>query len=63
MKGTPSVTKVKAKDWEGIPNQEYVHKIGESNYTSFLKSHGSVLVMFYAPCKYFMIINNTLAFL
>jgi len=48
MRSTRS-TKTLAKDWDGIPGQEYVYKLSEGNYSNFLKSHESALIMFYAP--------------
>ena len=38
--------------WVDIDGHEYLHYLGAHNFDTFLENHDSVLVMFYAPCKY-----------
>lgn len=44
------------KDWDDTPEASSLHKLTEENLSAFLKANESVLVMFYAPCKFQ---NNT----
>jgi hypothetical protein len=41
-------------DWDGLPGSEHIHKLTDDNLTAFLKSREAVLVMFYAPCTYYV---------
>ena len=36
--------------WSDTPSK--VHHLSDSDFDVFIKDHKSVLVMFYAPCKY-----------
>jgi hypothetical protein len=36
--------------WSDEPSN--VHHLTDDNFDEFVKDHDSVLVMFYAPCKY-----------
>ena len=40
------------EQWLDIDGHEYLHYLGAQNFDTFLQNHDSVLVMFYAPCKY-----------
>jgi hypothetical protein len=40
-----------SQDWVGIAGYEHVNYLDDSNFDSFIQSHGRVLVMFYAPCN------------
>ena len=40
------------EQWMDIDGHEYLHYLGAHNFDTFLENHESVLVMFYAPCKY-----------
>lgn len=39
-----------SQDWVGHVGAEHVNSLDDSNFESFIQSHGRVLVMFYAPC-------------
>jgi hypothetical protein len=51
---TPAVPETPPDDWSSHPGYEHVHMLSESDTDEFLKSHESVLVVFYAPCKFVM---------
>ena len=40
------------EQWQDIEGHEDLHYLGAHNIDAFLQTHDSVLVMFYAPCKY-----------
>ena len=42
-----------SQDWVGLAGSEHVNYLDDSNFESFIQSHGRVLVMFYAPCRIF----------
>ena len=48
----PPVKKPKEADWAAEANSEIVH-LTATSFEPALKDEASVLVMFYAPCKYF----------
>ena len=37
--------------WSDSPSK--VHHLSDNDFDPFMKTHKSVLVMFYAPCKFF----------
>ena len=48
---SPSTPPLKEDEWKDEPS-EVVH-LSDSTFDDFIGSNPSVLVMFYAPCKYF----------
>ena len=36
--------------WSDVPS--HVHHLTDDNFDEFMEEHDSVLVMFYAPCKF-----------
>ena len=38
--------------WAGVPGVEHVHQLTTKTFNQFITTNPSVLVMFYAPCKY-----------
>lgn len=43
--------------WADVPS--HVHHLTDDNFDEFMEEHDSVLVMFYAPCK-FSVLNLAL---
>ncbi|WAR04249.1 PDIA5-like protein [Mya arenaria] len=39
--------------WNDVAGYENIHFLGEATFDTFIQEHSSVLVMFYAPLKYF----------
>lgn len=39
-------------DWDGIPGSEDVEMLTDLTIGNFIKTQESVLIMFYAPCKF-----------
>ena len=54
----PSTPPPKEEEWSDTPS-EVVH-LTDSNFDDFIANNPSVLVMFYAPCKYLLFTVNTL---
>lgn len=48
------------ENWIDVTGHENIHYLGEANFDSFMKEHNSVLVMFYAPCEYFLPMTCTM---
>lgn len=40
-------------EWKDVPSR--VNHLTEDTFDDFMKTHDSVLVMFYAPCKFFVL--------
>ena len=49
---SPSEPKEKEKEAEWADEESDVAHLGDDDFDTYLASHPSVLVMFYAPCKY-----------
>ena len=41
-----------SQDWIEHSGYEHINYLDDTNFDEFINSHGRVLVMFYAPCKY-----------
>ena len=42
-------------DWADVAGKEFIAILTRDNFDAFITSQGSVLVMFYAPCKGFSV--------
>ena len=42
--------------WAKTDGAENVHKLTDDSFDGFMKSNPSVLVMFYAPCMYYLLV-------
>lgn len=50
--GEPPAPPSPSEEWAGLDGAQYLNHLTENSFDAFVKKKDSVLVMFYAPCKY-----------
>lgn len=52
---TPAPPPPPEEFWNELPNGQHVQYMKDDTFDNLIKSKGSALVMFYAPCKWFCV--------
>lgn len=50
--GLPPAPPSPEEEWANLDGTQYLNHLTDSNFDEFVKKKESVLVMFYAPCKF-----------
>ena len=52
LAGMPPPPPPPEAQWSDIDGAEHIQHLTEASFDEFVQKHDSVLVMFYAPCKF-----------